>query len=379
MAVSLKPLHDQVVVITGASSGIGLATARAAAKKGANLVLASRSDQALSDIVQEINRDGLQAVHVVADVGNREDVQLIADAAMYHFGGFDTWINNAGVSIYGRLHEVSDEDNRKLFDTNFWGVVYGSLIAAEHLKRRGGAIINIGSVLSDIAIPIQGMYSASKHAVKGFTDSLRIELEEESHPISVTLIKPSGIDTPYTQHAKNYTDKEPTLPVPVYNPEEVAYAVLHAAEHPQRDIIVGGGGKAMSTTNKYAPGLMDWVSEKLMVGQQLKDRPAQHRKSGLHEATSGGSVRGNYEGYVVNKSFYTRSILSPLLTGAIVVAASALMLALLNKDYLAHQLERKQAGNIDHKGNETGKTNLPLADTPVNVPDIKITDRHDLL
>ena len=206
MAISLKPLHEQVMVITGASSGIGLATALAAAKKGAKVVLASRNKEALQKVEQQISKEGGTAMHVVADVGRREDVQKIADAAIAKYGGFDTWVNNAGITVYGRLEEVSEEDHRRLFDTNFWGVVSGSQIAARHLKNKGGAIINLGSVLSDASVPIQGMYSASKHAVKGFTDALRLELKEEGAGISITLIKPSAIDTPYTQHAKNYTD-----------------------------------------------------------------------------------------------------------------------------------------------------------------------------
>ncbi len=220
MSVSLKPLRDQVMVITGASSGIGLATAQAAATKGARLVLSSRNGAVLQDIERQINGAGGQAIHVVADVGRREEVQRIADAAVQCFGGFDTWVNNAGLSIWGRLEEVSDEDHHRLFETNFWGVVYGSLIAVAHLKRRGGALINLGSLVSDVAIPLQGMYRASKHAIKGFTDALRMELEEEGAPISVTLIKPTSINTPFPQHAKNYMDKEPKLPPPSIHPRK---------------------------------------------------------------------------------------------------------------------------------------------------------------
>lgn len=329
MAISLKPLKEQVIVITGASSGIGLATARAAAKKGARVVLASRNEKVLQDIEEQIKAEGGQAVYVVADVGKREDVELIAKAADYHFGGFDTWVNNAGVSIYGRLSEVSEEDSRRLFDTNFWGVVSGSLVAAEHLRNKGGAIINVGSVLSDVSIPLQGMYSATKHAVKGFTDSLRIELEEEDAQISVTLIKPAGINTPYPEHARNYTDKALTLPPPVYEPEEVAYAILHAAAHKERDIIVGSGGKVMSSLNKYATGVMDWVSEKVMSDQQLEDRPAMHRDGSLYEPGNDGRVHGNHNGYVMKTSLYTRASLNPVLTSAVVATAGAALFAIL--------------------------------------------------
>lgn len=334
MNITLKPLNQQVIVITGASSGIGLATARAASKKGAKVVLASRNKEALAKIEQELIQEGGQAIYVVADVGNREDVQQIAAAAMQHFGGFDTWVNDAGVSIYGRLEYVSEEDSRRLFDTNFWGVVSGSLIAANLLKSRGGAIINIGSELSDLGIPLQGMYAASKHAVKGFTDSLRMELEEEKAPISVTLIKPAGINTPYTEHAKNYTDHELTLPPPVYEPEEVANAILHAAVHPQRDIYVGSSSKVMSSLNKHAPGVVDWVNEKFMTSLQLRDERAQPREDSLHQAGSDGKVHGNYKGHVRKTSLYTRASLHPVVTSALVAAAGTAAVAYLGRNKL---------------------------------------------
>lgn len=331
MAIKLKPLKEQVIVITGASSGIGLATALAAAKKGAKLVLAARNGEALNEVAQEINAQGGHAIPVVADVGRQQDVQNIADAALSEFGGFDTWVNDAGVSIYGRLEEVTDEDNRRLFDTNFWGVVYGSQVAAMHLRQRGGAIINIGSVLSDMAMPMQGMYGASKHAVKGFTDALRIELEEEDAPISVTLIKPSAINTPYPQHAKNYTDHKLTLPPPVYEPEEVVKAILYAATHEKRDIVVGGGGKFMSIANKLTPGLMDLSSEAFMTDQQLLDEPAQHREGALHRPGEGGRIHGNIKD-TMKTSLYTRAVTNPMIAGAVVAAAGAAAVALVNRN-----------------------------------------------
>ena len=330
MAISLKPLNEQVIVITGATSGIGLATARAAAKKGAKLILAARNREALEDIDRQIREQGGEVFHVMADVGRQDQVQWIVDSAINHFGGFDTWVNDAGVSIYGRLEEVSDEDSRRLFDTNFWGLVYGSLAAAKHLRSKGGAIINLGSEVSDVAIPLQGMYAASKHAVKAFTDALRVELMEDKAPVSVTLIKPAGIDTPYPQHAKNYTDRELTLPPPVYAPEEVAKAILHAAVHPHRDLMVGGAAKVMSSLNKRYPSVMDWVSSKLMSRGQVRNEPAQHTEGTLYQAGSGGQVRGNYPGHVMKTSLYTRAAMRPVLTGALAVAAAAVVLGMVS-------------------------------------------------
>lgn len=204
--MQLKALHDQVMVITGASSGIGLVTARRAAERGAKLVLAARNEQALQTLAAELQRGGTDAVYVVADVGKEADVERIAQRAWERFGGFDTWVNNAAVGIFGPIVEGQIEDYRRLFETNFWGVVYGSLTAVRHLRGRGGALINVGSAVGDRALPNQGLYSASKHAVKGFTDALRAELEAQGVPISVTLIKPGSIDTPFPQHAKNYMD-----------------------------------------------------------------------------------------------------------------------------------------------------------------------------
>src|SRR5690554_2838159 len=158
MKLSLKPLKEQTIVITGASSGIGRATAREAAKRGALLVLASRNKEALESLVEELKSEGAAAVSVVADVGIPEDHDKIVQAAMLSFGGFETWVNNAGVSIFSKLEDVALEDQRQLFETNYWGVVYGSMAALKELRARGGALINLGSELSDVAIPLQGAY-----------------------------------------------------------------------------------------------------------------------------------------------------------------------------------------------------------------------------
>lgn len=196
---------------------------------------------------------------MAGDVGDPAQVEAIARAAIARFGGFDTWINDAGVGLYGDLETIPLEDHERLFRTNYFGVVNGSLEAVKHLKGRksGGAIINLGSVLSDVAVPLMGAYSASKHAVKGFTDALRMELARERAPISVTLIKPSSISTPFAEHARNYMDKAPRVPRPVYAPEVVADAILHAAQHPTRHVTVGSGGRQMALLGGGAPQLAD--------------------------------------------------------------------------------------------------------------------------
>ena len=331
--MKLKPLHQQTVVITGATSGIGLATAQLAARRGARLVLAARSAEDLNQVAAGLRQLGAQVATVVADVARISDIERLAAAAQQQFGGVDTWINNAAASIWGRLEEVSDEDSRRLFDTNYWGVVNGSLQAVKLLKAGGGgALINLGSVASDVAFPLQGMYCASKHAIKGFTDALRIELEEEGAPISVTLIKPSAINTPFPQHAKNYMAKEPKLPPPVYEPEEVARAIIYATEHPQRDIYIGGGGKLFSSMNQYAPGTMDLLNEKVTMKMQARDEVPRNPAGSLHGPyVRDGRVRGDHPGYVMKKSFYTRASLRPVLTGTVAALVGGVLVALLAK------------------------------------------------
>ena len=337
----LKPLSDQVIVITGASSGIGLCTAKMAAKKGAKVVLAARGLEALQQAVKEIEADGGEAVAVAADVGVKDQVQRIADVAREKFGGFDTWVNDAGVGMWSRLGDVEEEDARRLFDTNYWGVVHGSLIAARHMKARGGgAIINIGSVVSDVALPLQGMYSASKHAVKGFTDSLRMELEEEKAPVSVTLIKPGSIGTPMPEHFKNETGRKGDFPAPVYRPEEVAYAILHAAAHPARDIRVGGSSKVMGAMGKLTPRLFDRIGEKIFVGAQLTDEPAPRTQGNLYKPMEGGHERGDNNGHLVRPSFYTRARLHPAITGGALLAGVLAGTALMNRNSIARTVRR---------------------------------------
>ncbi len=319
MKAKLKKLSDQVMVITGASSGIGLVTARMAAKRGTRLILNARNEAALQRVCDGINQSGGRAYHVAGDVARLEDVQNLADEAIRRFGGFDTWVNNAGVSIYGRVLDQSLEDQRRLFETNYWGVVHGSRVACAHLRERGGALINVGSVLSDIAIPIQGTYCATKHAVKGYTDALRLELEAEGTPIVVTLVKPSAIDTPYVQHAKNLLPSEPVNPAPVYAPETVAEAILHCAEHAERDVYVGGAGKILVEAGHHLPRLMDKVMESMMLDQQKSDRPKPaNRPDSLHAPSVDGDERGRYPGHVSESSVYTKASVHPVITGSVI-------------------------------------------------------------
>ena len=272
MAIKLKPLREQVLVVTGATSGNGLATAEAATARGAAVVAVARNQAALEALRERLSAKGARIAICVADVSDLAAVEAIVPVAVAAFGGFDTWVNNAGAGTYGTVEQVPVEDHRRVFDVNYFGVLHGSLVAARHLRTRGGgAIINVGSILSDRAIVQQGPYCATKHAVQALTDTLRMELEQEGAGISVTLIKPGAIDTPFPEHARNFMNAAPSLPPPLYAPEVVADAILFACAHPRRTLYAGGGGLLSSLLARAAPRLTDAIMD--VAGTRLQQKP----------------------------------------------------------------------------------------------------------
>ena len=321
MHIRLKPIADQVMVVTGASSGIGLVTAQRAAEQGARVVLAARNERDLANAVQAIRDAGGRAVYQVADVADPEQVEQIANTAMRAFGRIDTWVNNAGVGLYGRAMDVSLDDMRRQFDVLYWGEVHGMRTAVRHLEQHGGAIINVASVLADRAVPLQVNYSAAKHALKAFTETLRMELEAEGLPISVTLVKPASIDTPLFDKAKSYLGVEPRPIPPVYAPEVVADAILDAAQRPIRDVIPGGAAAVLPLAQALAPALTDRYMKRSMFKQQKTREPLDNRPDNLHAPVAhGGGARGrNWKGHVRRSSLYTEAMLHP--KRAAVVAA----------------------------------------------------------
>ncbi len=336
MDIQLRPLSEQVVVITGASSGVGLVTARLAAARGARVVLAARNERDLARAVDEIRAAGGRAIHVVTDVSDEGQVEALADAAVREFGRIDTWVNNAAVSVYGRIMDLETADMRRQFDVNYWGTAYGSRAAVRRLRaqRDAGAIVNVASAVADRAIPLQGNYCAAKHAIKGFTDTLRMELEEEGVPISLTLVKPGSMDTPFFQKAKTLMGVEPKPIPPVYAPEVCAEAILHCAEHPVRDIVVGGMGKVLQLA-AVAPRLADRYMERTTFDGQLTDKPvADGRPDNLYAPVEhdGGERGRNWDGRTKGTSVYTWAALHPgsaaLAAGVIGVAAVGALRAL---------------------------------------------------
>lgn len=313
-----KPLREQVIVITGASSGIGLTTAEMAAKKGAKVVLTARTEEKLRKICENLRKKGRTVAYIPADVGDPADVARVVHFAEQTYGRIDTWVNNAGLAIFGKLEAVEIKDAKRLFDTNFWGMVHGCEAVLPSMRQTGGGvIINVGSVLADRSIPLQGFYAASKHAVKAYTDSLRMELEMADEPIDICLIKPTSVNTPYTHHAKNLTECEPTLPPPVYAPEVVARAILDCAVRPRRDIYVGGAARGIHLVANLLPRVNDKLEEAAGLEAQTQGRSEDAPWEGhLHEGEPNEEPEryGNIKHHVARWSLYTSARLHPLRT-----------------------------------------------------------------
>lgn len=327
MTITLKPIAAQVIVITGASSGIGLVTAKLAAKRGAKVVLVARSGEALRAAVAAIVAAGGTADSIVADVGDAEAVRAAAAHAVARFGRIDTWVNCAGAAIYAKLIETPDDEHEQLFRTNYFGMVHGVRAAVPHLMQ-GGALITVGSIAGDMPSPVMGAYAATKHAVKAYVAVLRMELAEQGAPISVTLIKPSGIDTPIGQHATNHETGEAQIPPPAYDPMLVAEAILDSAANPRREITVGGAGRAQVLFSQHFPTLYEWLAPKMAKGFSDPTKP-QPGPSNLFDGTQAGRERSGEHPLARKTSLYTTAMEHPKTSAALGFGALAGVATLL--------------------------------------------------
>lgn len=269
-----RPLSDQVVVITGASTGIGREAARRFALRGARVVVAARNERALETLAKEIRADGGQALVVVTDVTDPAAVEALADAAVARFGRIDTWINNAALSLYATFEDATVAEMRRQVEVNYWGNVHGFKAALPRMKATGGGVVmSVASALADFAIPLQGTYCATKHALRALTEALRIELKAAGTPIDVVLIKPPSVDTPFFRHAKTKTGFAPRPVAPVYDPGVVANRMVRAAERPTREVMIGGAAQAFGLIHTLAPSLYEWHQARYGISGQLTDEP----------------------------------------------------------------------------------------------------------
>lgn len=329
-----KPLKDQVVVITGASSGIGRETALQFAKEGASVVLAARNEEALAEVAGQVRERGGQALVVITDVALWEQVARLASEAAARFGRIDTWVNNAGISEYATLEDIPIRDMERIIRVNLLGTMYGVKAALPFLKAQGaGTIINVGSGLGVRSIPLQGTYCASKAGVKGFTEALRMEMAHDHPDIHATLILPAAINTPFYDNARSRMGVRPKVMPPVYEARAVADAIVFAAARPRRDVYVGSASKALAVLESVAPALTDRVMARTLYKMQQRwDEPGDNAPDNMDAPVPGlGKVAGNYSKQSQSVSAYTKVFgLHPgrgRLLGALALGAAAWAMA----------------------------------------------------
>lgn len=322
-----RALSDQVVVVTGASSGVARETALLLAERGATVVLAARNEEALNQVAAEVSRLGGTAHVRVTDVSQWEQVDALAGETVERFGRIDTWVSCAAVSLYGKFADVSAEEFARVVQVNLLGHVWGTKAALSRMQEQGaGAIVNVASALALQATPLQSAYVASKHGILGFTEALRMELEHDGSPITVSTIMPSSINTPLFQHARSRMGVQPQPMPPVYQPRVVAEALVHVIEHPQPYTVVGGAGKLMGVMHRLAPRLTGTVM--LRVGNaaqsQRTDQPADGTDNLFEPSRGPGAVEGTFGQKAKSTSVYTTVLeqhpnrIRALLAGAVV-------------------------------------------------------------
>jgi NAD(P)-dependent dehydrogenase (short-subunit alcohol dehydrogenase family) len=323
-----KSVSEQVVVIVGASTGIGRASALAFAARAAKVVCAARSGEALDTLVEEIRAGGGTAVAVPTDVAEPAQVCSLAELAETQFGRIDTWVNAAAVSVWGRVEDITDAEFDRVMRVNFLGQVHGTHAALPALRRAGGGvIIGISSVEGVRAVPLHGPYTASKFALRGFYDCLRMELAQEGAPIAVATILPASIDTPFFEHARSKLGAMVKPPPPVYAPEVVAANIVYAAAHSRREVPVGGSAVGFLLGQRVSPALADAIFSvrRLGVGTQRTDRPDNGVDNVDHPIDGPGQVHGSYPGPVLRHSLFTRLIGRRPRPGELATAALARM------------------------------------------------------
>lgn len=333
--IELKPIDQQVVVLFGASSGIGRETALQFARRGARLVLAARSEPGLLSLAEEIRQIGGPVTTYVADTTDFEQVKAVAELAVAQFGRLDTWVHLAAVALYAPFEETTPEEFKRVIEVNLVGQAYGAMAALPHLRRTGrGALIHISSVAARRSLPLQSAYCAAKHGIDGFLESLRVELQHEGVPISVTNIMPAGINTPLFAKARTRLGVKPQPMPPVYEPTHVAEAILFAAEHPSRDLVVGGAAQAFLLGQRISPTVMDGVINQIGFKLQKTDEPRSvEAPDNLYNAIPGHDrVKGEFGDMTRKSSLYTWLETHPqarlALTGA-ALAGTALLVSRL--------------------------------------------------
>ncbi len=333
--MKLKPIDKQVVVLMGASSGIGRDAALQFARRGAKVVASARSQSGLASLVDQIHHEGGEATFLTADVTQPEQMKRVAEHAVGTYGRLDSWVHLAAVAIYATFEEITPEEFRQVVETNLLGQVYGAMAALPHLRREGrGALIHVSSLEALRSLPYHSAYGAAKHGIKGFTEVLRLELKRQKVPISVTNIMPASINTPFFNKARNKLGVKPKGLPPIYEPRVVSDAILYAAEHPVRDLFAGGAARQIAFLQALSPRAVDaFLLMTGFEGQKTGEIEPEGAPDNLYAPIGGdvyNRIKGDFSDQATSRSLYPSlqkrpwlgPVVAALALGAAVVAAT---------------------------------------------------------
>lgn len=340
MKIKLKRIREQVVVVFGASGGIGRLTALEFGRKGAKVVVAARSESGLQSLVEEIKAEGGEAFYAVADAADADAVKRVAESTDERYGRLDTWVHVAGTMLFAPFEKITPEEFKRVIEVNLLGQVYGAMSALPFLKKTGGgALIHISSVEAYRTVPFQSAYGSSKHGITGFLQALRLELKQQKAQISVTEILPGVINTPIWDRGRNkfeYKEKPP-MP-PIYHPKIVSDAILYAAENPVRDMVAGGGALGVPLAERFSPRLTDIITGLLGFNQFDQEKRSPNAPDGLFSPTPECDViEGRFSDQQFMRDPYTWAKINPKKINAALTTAGGILGGLL----LYKMLKRK--------------------------------------
>jgi short-subunit dehydrogenase len=286
-----------VVVVTGASAGLGRAIARAFGREGARVGLVARTEEALRNAAEEIRAAGGEALVLPLDLADAGAVERAADEVAARFGGIDVWVNDAMVSVFSPVAQMGAEEYRRVTEVNYLGTVHGTLAALRHMRRRdAGVVVQIGSALAYRSIPLQSAYCASKAAVRGFTDALRCELLHDRSRVKVTMLQLPAVNTPQFEVVRNRLAGHARPVPPVYQPETIAEGVLYAAEKAPRELWIGWSALKAIVGQRVAPGLLDRYLARMAWDAQTTDLAPKPRQDNVDAPLPGDrGARGIFD------------------------------------------------------------------------------------
>jgi NAD(P)-dependent dehydrogenase (short-subunit alcohol dehydrogenase family) len=314
-------MAGKVAVVTGASAGVGRAAAQEFGRRGYRVGLIARGEKGLEGARREIEEQGGQAFVAPADVADPEQVEEAAESIEAALGPIDVWVNNAMVTVFAPVWDVAPDEFRRATEVTYLGTVYGSLTALKRFRARNrGKIVQVGSALAYRAIPLQSAYCASKFAIRGFTDSLRTELMHEGSRVGLTMVQLPGLNTPQFEQSRAKLPGHPMPVPPIFQPEVAGRAIVWAAEHDRREVVVGGPSLMVIYGNKLAPGIADRYLARTGFKAQQMDRPLGPRPDNLYQPVDRDwGAHGIFDGQAKSRSW---QVLANLHRGTLAAAAA---------------------------------------------------------